>query len=190
MRIAFARRHDIAPMRLIALGVVIGLLASTSPAQSLAAAAKKEKARRAKVATPGKVLTEGDAATRAGNANVTELAAPAEASSTPAPQATPSADEQRTIWRTRAAELRTGLASAQKDLELAQRAQAAFRSDVAPLSAADAQDPMRLQKREARLAEMNKQIEVLKGGVAAARASIAAFEDEARRAGVPAGWLR
>ena len=189
MKIASSRRR-MGPTLLVALGVVTALLASTSPAQSLAAAAKKEKARRAKIAAPGKVLTEEDAAARAGNVNVTELAAPAQASATPSPQATPSADEQRAVWRARAEGLRTALAAAQKELEQAERAAAAFRSDVAPLSAADAQDPMRLQKREARIAEMNKQIETLKEVVAASRANIAAFEDEARRAGVPAGWLR
>ncbi len=190
MKRALLRRHAMGPMLLVALSMLGGLMASTSAAQTLATAAKKEKARRAKIAAPGKVLTEGDAAARVGTVNVTELAAPApEAADTPGPQMS-SSDEQRTIWKARAAELRTALASAQKDLEQAQRAEAAFRSDVAPLSAADAQDPLRLQKREARLSEMNKQIEVLKAGVAAARANIAALEDEARRAGVPSGWLR
>ena len=119
---------------------------------------------------------------------MTELAAPApEAADTPSPQ---SSADPRTTWNARAAELRTALASAQKALEDAQRAEAAFRSDVAPLSAADAQDPMRRQTREARLAEMNQQIEVLKAAGAAARANITALEDEARRAGVPSGWLR
>lgn len=190
MKIVFSRRSAMGLKLCAPLGVVIALLASISPAQSLAAAARKEKARRAKIVAPGKVLTEGDAPARAGNVTVTELAAPAPTSDTPSPQATPSTDEQRNIWKTRAEGLRAALVAAEKSLEQAQRAEAAFRSDVAPLSAADAQDPMRLQKREAKLAEMNQQIEVLKAGVAAARANIAALEDEARRAGVPSGWLR
>jgi len=188
MKIVFSRRPALGSILFVALSLVGSLLSVPSAGQSLATAAKKEKQRRAKIAAPGKVLTEEDAAARAGNVNVTELAAPApEAADTPSPQ---SSTDERTTWKARAAELRTALASAQKALEDAQRAEAAFRSDVAPLSAADAQDPMRLQKREARLAEMNKQIEVLKAAVAAARASITALEDEARRAGVPAGWLR
>lgn len=190
MKIASSRRPAMGATLFVPLAVVIALLASISPAQSLAAAAKKEKARRAKIVAPGKVLTEGDAPARAGNVTVTERAAPAPASDTPSPAATPSADEQRTVWKTRAEGLRAALVAAEKGLEQAQRAEAAFRSDVAPLSAADAQDPMRLQKREAKLAEMNQQIEVSRAGVAAARANITAFEDEARRAGVPAGWLR
>lgn len=191
MNTAFSRRLAPGLIVLASLSLVAGLAVPPGAfAQGLAAAAKKEKDRRAKIATPGKVLTEEDAATRTGNVHVTALAAPApEPADTPSTQAAPG-EEQRALWKTRAANLRTALAAAQKDLEQAQRAEAAFRSDMAPLSAPDAQDPMRLQKREARLVEMNKQIEVLKAAVATARANITAFEDEARRAGVPAGWLR
>lgn len=190
MTIVLSRRLAPGPILLVSLSVMAGLaLAPGAAGQSLATAAKKEKERRAKIAAPGKVLTEEDAAARAGNVNVTALAAPApEPADTPSQ--TSSGDEQRTVWKTRAADLKAALATAEKNLEQAQRAEAAFRSDTAPLSAAEAQDPMRLQKRETRLAEMNKQIEALKAAVAAARANITAFEDEARRAGVPAGWLR
>lgn len=189
MTSAISRRSPGRSMLIVVASLICGLAASSAMAQDLATLAKKEKARRAKLAAPGKVLTEEDAAKRPGTVNVTELAPAPEAADTPSPQ-TPSADEQRTIWKARAAEVKTALASAQKDLEKAERAQAAFRSDVAPLSAADAQDPMRLQKRDIALAEMTRQIEALKAGVAAARANIAAFEDEARRAAVPPGWLR
>ncbi len=189
MKIAFSRRPALGLILFVVLSLVGSLLSAPSAGQSLATAAKKEKQRRAKIAAPGKVLTEEDAAARTGNVNVTELAAPApEAADTPSSQS--STPDGQATWKARAAELKTALASAQKALEDAQRAEAAFRSDVAPLSAADAQDPMRRQKREARLAEMNKQIEVLRAAVASARASITALEDEARRAGVPSGWLR
>jgi chromosome segregation ATPase len=160
-------------------------------AQSLADAAKKEKARRAKIASPGKVLTEEDAAAKVGSVTAVEAAQPPSASRMEGEgQPEDALAKPQAVWKGRAEGVRGALVSAQKALDEAQRAESAFRSDVAPLSAADAQDPMRLQKREARLAEMNKQIEVLKAAVAAARANITALEDEARRAGVPAGWLR
>ena len=160
-------------------------------AQSLADAAKKEKTRRAKIASPGKVFTEEDAVTKVGSVTAVEAAQiPSESRMEGESQPEDALAKQQAAWKGRAEGVRNALVSAQKALEDAQRAEAAFRSDVAPLSAADAQDPMRLQKREARLAEMNKQIEVLKAGVAAARANISALEDEARRAGVPSGWLR
>jgi len=177
-------------MLIAALSMTWGLLASSAMAQDLATLAKKEKARRAKIASPGKVLTEEDAAAKGGSVTAVELQTPSNLPSQGEPAPEDSLAKRQSVWKGRAEDVRSALVSAQKALEEAQRAEAAFRSDVAPLSAADAQDPMRLQKREARLAEMNKQIEVLKAGVTAARANIAAFEDEARRAGVPPGWLR
>ncbi len=177
---------------LLGIAVCAGLLLPPLvPAQSLADAAKKEKTRRAKIAAPGKVFTEEDAVARVGSVTAVETAqAPAVSrlEGDSAPEDTLA--KQQAVWKGRAEGVRNALVSAQKALEDAQRAEAAFRSDIAPSSAADAQDPMRLQKREARLAEMNKQIEVLRAAVAAARANISALEDEARRAGVPSGWLR
>jgi hypothetical protein len=67
---------------------------------------------------------------------------------------------------------------------------AALRSDMSPVSAADAMDPMRLQKRDALVFKLNKDIEAQKLAVADSKKALAAFEEEARRAGVPAGWLR
>lgn len=177
---------------MLGIGVCASLLVPPQGhAQSLADAAKKEKARRAKIAAPGKVFTEEDAVTKVGSVTTVESSqAPSASRMEGEAQADEALAKQQAAWKSRAEGVRGALVSAQKALEEAQRAEAAFRSDVAPLSATEAQDPMRLQKREARLAEMNKQIEVLKAAVAAARANITAFEDEARRAGVPAGWLR
>lgn len=187
MTAVIPHRSATGPVALVALGVVLSLLAATGGAQSLASAARKEKERRAKIATPGKLLTE-DAAGK-GSVSVTELSAPGDASTPPTPTGS-SAEEQRKMWKARADEHRAAVISAQKALEQMERDASAFRSDVAAVSGAEAQDPMRLQKREARLAEMNKQIDVLRAAVAAARANISVLEDEARRAAVPPGWLR
>lgn len=175
-----------------AWGVACALLASSTlvQAQDLAALARKEKARRAKIASPAKVLTDQDAVAAAGMVNVTRPAASEGAAPSPTPDASSIRDEQRKIWRTRSEVLKAAVVSAQKALDQAEGEATALRSDIAPLSAAEAQDPLRLQKREARLAEMNKLIESRKAALAAARTAVSDFEDEARRAGVPAGWLR
>ncbi|HQZ17318.1 MAG TPA: hypothetical protein PLD86_10640, partial [Vicinamibacteria bacterium] len=86
--------------------------------------------------------------------------------------------------------MREAVVTAEKALAQMEREVAAFRSDMAPVSAADAQDPMRLQKRDARIFELNKQIEAQKIALADAKKAVVTFEEEARRAGVPAGWLR
>ena len=164
------------------------LLGSLGQSDDLAALAKREKARRAKVQNPGKVLTESDAAARTGG-SVTEMAGPASPSAPAAPYATSPSEEERVSWKGRADAARQAIVTAEKELVQQERETATFRSDVSPLSA-DAQDPMRLQKREVKIAEMNKLVEAKKAEVAAARAALTALEDQARRAGVPPGWLR
>jgi chromosome segregation ATPase len=156
--------------------------------------ARKEKERRAKVAKPVKVLTEDDgkeAATR-GAGSVTALGGEGAAATAPAEHqsAGGDADAQRAAWKARADAARAAVVAAEKTLAQMERDVAAYRSDMRVVSAADAQDPMRLQKRDAKIVEMNKQVEAQKTAVADAKKAVAALEDEARRSGVPAGWLR
>ena len=175
--------------------VLIGVLLSpVASAQDLVALAKKEKARRAKVANPGRVLTEEDGkqATAKGVGSVTALtgenASPAaEVERQPTEK---SIDPQQAAWKARSDSARAAVVDAQNKLDEMERDLAALRSDLTPLSAADAQDPMRLQKREARIVEMNRQIQAQKAAIAEARQALSAFEDEARKNAVPAGWLR
>ena len=175
-----------------ALALVALWLAPHSAGQDLAAVAKKEKDRRAKVATPVKVLTEEDGkeAGTKGTGSVTISGdAPAHA---PASQGSTGATDpsQRAAWKARADRARQGVTAAESTLVNLEKEVAAYRSDIAPPSAAEVQDPMRLQKRDAKIFEMNKQIEAQKAAVVAAKKALADFEDEARRSGVPAGWLR
>lgn len=177
----------------VALVLVGGLLSSVVSAQDLVALAKKEKARRAKIANPGKVLTEEDGkeASAKGVGSVTALGgespSPAEVERQPAGD---SIDAQMAAWKVRSNSARAAVTDAQKKLDQMERDLAGLRSDLTPLSAAEAQDPMRLQKREARMLELNKQIQAQKAAIAEARQALSAFEDEARKNGVPAGWLR
>jgi hypothetical protein len=61
---------------------------------------------------------------------------------------------------------------------------------MSPVSAADAMDPMRLQKRDQLIFKLNKDIEAQKAAVVQAKKVVADVEDGARKSGVPAGWLR
>ena len=185
-------------LRRRSLALLVVFLPSALLAQDLATLAKKEKERRAKVAKPVKVLTEDDGkeAAAKGAGSVTPLGgeAPPAASASPAPSSAGHAaaelEAQKAAWQARAATARASVTSAEQALAQMEKDLATYRSDITPVSAADAQDPMRLQKREARIVEMNKQIAAQKGAIADAKKALAAFEDEARRAGVPAGWLR
>ena len=163
--------------------------------QDLVALAKKEKERRAKVAKPTKVLTEDDGkeAGAKGAGSVTALpgeGAVAAPDSSERASVANAAEAEQASWKARAASMREAVVTAEKTLAQMERDLAAYRSDMAPVSAAEAQDPMRLQKRDARIFELNKQIEAQKIAVTDAKKALVAFEDEARRAGVPAGWLR
>lgn len=171
---------------IVAFASALCLFPLPGHADDLAALARKEKARRAKVTAPGRVLTEADAK----SGTTTAETAPA-AAATPAPVTVRDSTEgARASWKARADAARAAIATAEKALEQQEREAVTYRSDLTQVSAADAQDPLRLQKREAKIAEMYKLVETRKAAVAAARAALVALEDEARRAGVPPGWLR
>lgn len=180
------------------LSIVLLLCASGGSAlaqdQDLVALAKKERARRAKIAKPSKVLTEedGKAALESGAGSLTTVE---KADITSTPQSTPQegADSQaneEAAWRTRATSVRSAVTTAESTLQGLEKELATVSADVAPLSAAEAQDPLRLQKKTQRIAELNQQIAAQKEAVAEARRAVAAFEEEARSNGVPPGWLR
>lgn len=184
-------------LRRIALAVLFVFLPMLVQAQDLATLARKEKERRAKVAKPVKVLTEEDGkdAAAKGAGSVTSLGGEASAPSTSAEtpskgQAPAETEAQRAAWQARATTARAAVTNAEKALTQMERELSTYRSDMTPVSAADAQDPMRLQKREVRIVEMNKRIEAQKTAIADAKKALVAFEQEARRRGVPAGWLR
>lgn len=176
--------------------VVLLLLGSclTSFAQDLAALARKEKERRARLTKHVKVITEEDVKEAAAK-DVGSLTVMAEVSE-PAPSSEPGAtpqdpvEAQKAAWKLRADSARSAVVAAEKKLEEMVNDLAKFRSDLTPVSAAEAQDPMRLQKREVGMVEMRKNIEAQRAFVAQAKKAQTEFEEEARRNGVPPGWLR
>lgn len=169
--------------------VLLGLSWFSLGQSDLATLARKEKERRAKVAKPAKVLTDDDTkdAGERGAGSVTALGGAAPAAP---PSAAPAPDDGRLIWKARADAARTAIAEAQQRLARTETQVTAVRADLAPLSAAEAQDPMRLQKKEARIADLNREIEALKAAVDSARKDMTELEDRARKGNIPAGWLR
>lgn len=184
-------QRSVARAILVLLGV--SLCSWVLANDDLGAAAKKEKERRAKIAKPGKVLTEEDGkeASQRGSGSLTELTGAAAAAGSPETSAGPeSLPDPKATWKARSVAAHAAVTAAEAKLAQLERDLSAYRSDMAPVSAAEAQDPMRRQKREARIVEMTKQIEVQNLAVAAAKKTLSDFEDEARRNRVPPGWLR
>ena len=93
-------------------------------------------------------------------------------------------------WRQQSLKARAEIQAALQKLESLEQSLVTFRADLSPLSAAEAQDPLRLQNRAARAAEMAKEVEAQRAALSEARKAMVAFEETARRSGVPPGWLR
>ena len=178
--------------RIVFLLFVAFALTRPSAGDDLAAVARKERERRAKIEKAGKVLTEEDAKTTAasGRGSVTALEGTAGSTSRGEGSEEKSAESKKAEWHGRAQSARAELTNAEKAVQAADRELSAYMSDIAPPTAAEAQDPMRLQKREIRLNQLRAQLQAKKAAVTAAKKAISDIEDDARKQGIPAGWLR
>jgi len=184
-------------------GLGFGLWAlgfSSASAQALGDVAKREEARRKQVKAPAKVYTNDDLRADTGSA----APAPAPVSQGAAPNAAPPAaspaggqpkDDQQAAaddakkteayWRDR-------VAKARADLDRAKTFADALQSRINALTTdfVNRDDPAQRAKiegdRKAALAELER----VKKELSDQQKAITAIEDEARRAGVPAGWLR
>jgi hypothetical protein len=201
-------------MKLHITGMVIAGLflgqAASAAAQSLADVARQEQERRKQIAEPARVYTDADAekhlpvTTAAARPASGESAAPgadaaatpagghdaaaggaASPSGTPAPATKKAEAEGEAAWRARVDEARDGLARSRRLLEaLEQQAMRAAVGAAAAIAAgqaaaADADDGARMKEMQRLRAEMEK-----------FSATLAGIEEEARRAGVPPGWVR
>ena len=179
--------------RLGALVVLAALLPGLAAAQDLATVARRERERRAKVAKPTKVLTEEDGkeASTKGAGSVTPLESTA-GSTAPAGSGgvTSDPDAQRAAWKARMDNAKNAVTVAENTLAKMEKELNALRSDMTPVSAADAMDPMRLQKRDQLIFKLNKDIEAQKTALVQAKKGVSDVEDAARRGGAPPGWLR
>jgi hypothetical protein len=177
-------------MKLVIGSVVAGVLVAgvaTSSAQSLADVARKEEARRQKIAKPSKVYKDEDvqkygpltASAQTKASTVTAL----DANGKPVGQqaAAEGLPSDEAGWRARLQNARDGLDRDRLLLSaLEQQARSAARKTGTPEGEQPADDA------SPRAAEIKR----LKAEMDAFRATLANAEEDARKAGVPPGWVR
>ena len=167
-------------------------------AQSLADIAKKEEERRKDIKTPSKVLTNKDLAPAPPGSSAPAPPSAAAAGSTPADASPPSAAEgdakdavkdkapkDQKYWSGRMKSLQDALS---RDQVLLDAMQTRINSLTADFVNRDdpAQRAVIERNRTTALGELNR----LKDQIQQDQKAIDALQEEARRAGVPAGWLR
>ncbi len=177
-------------MRYAALLVPVVLAATvvTSSAQALGDIARQEQERR-KAAPAGKVYTDGNLkSVPAATVPAGAAAAPAAVAAEPAaaadvPAAAPTRDQK--FWRDRLQAERDGLQRAEMFAEALQSRINALSTDF--VSRDDpAQRSTIAKDRDKALAELGR----VKEEIAQHGKAIAGIQEEARRAGIPAGWVR
>jgi hypothetical protein len=174
----------------VAVALVLG--AAVAAAQSLADVARQEEARRKKISAPGKVYTDDDVKTDGLPPPAPAAAAPATAPADPkageAPKRTPAAaadTKDEAYWKKRLAGERDALNRAEMFAEALQNR---INGLTADFTARDdpAQRAVIAKDREKALNELTR----VRKDVQDHTKAIAAIQEEGRKAGVPAGWLR
>ncbi len=182
------------------IGAVLLAMAAPVAAQSLADVARAEEARRKAVKGQGKVYTNetlrgadggeppapppqpAPAATPASGTG--DKPAPAAGSKPPAPRATDAAKDEK-YWRDRLTAARDALSRSQNFADALQSQINGLYTEFVNMD-----DPIQRaiieKKRLAAIAEQDR----VKADIAKQTKALADIEDEARRANVPAGWLR
>jgi hypothetical protein len=193
-------------MKLVTAVVVLAALsgAAAAQAQTLGDVAQKEAERRKTIATPGKVFTNGSLrpepppsapATPSPTAAAPAAAATADASGGQAPAAnaaagTPAAPPQEDVrseayWRKRITAEREALGRAQSFAEALQT-----RINVLSADFVNRDDPAQRSVIAADRQKALTELERVRREIDDHEKAIATIQDEARRAGVPAGWTR
>ena len=188
------------------LAALLVLVAAAADAQSLADVARQEAARRKALSTPGKVYTNDSlrnepapavppspaAATPpadAAPAAPTDPAAPGAsqpgAPGAAEPGATPPAAQTEADWRKRAATIRDSVARLQTFSEALQSRINALTADFV-----NRDDPAQREVVAADRQKALSELDRVKQEIAQQQKALVALQDEARRAGVPAGWVR
>jgi hypothetical protein len=172
---------------------LVAVLAATASAQSLGELAKKEAARRKAIKSSGKVLT-GDSirsvptpATGVTAPSPAPAAGAAGAASTATEKPKPEVDRkaQELAWRQRIQAARDAL---QRSQMFAEALQSRINGLTADFTARDdpAQRAVVANDRQKALAELDR----VKNDITQQTKAVADIQEEARRAGVPPGWLR
>jgi hypothetical protein len=175
----------------VGLAALLCLRAGVAFAQtpSLVELAQKEQERRKalKGATGGKVYSDKDLPKPATPAVASSLppATPTPVADEKAPEAKPPDQKEETVWRTRMMQAREAQRRAEMFAEALQSRINALTTDVV-----NRDDPYQRAKladdRQKALAELQR----VTGEIDQAKKDIVDIEEEARKAGVPPGWLR
>lgn len=182
-------------------GTAIALLllcAVAVPAQSLADLARQEQERRKAVKASGKVYTNDSLGSAAPPAAPPTVTAPATPPASASPQAPPGSQvpageapaagavpKTEAEWRKRIAAGRDALARAEIFAESLQSSINALSTDYVNRDDPAQRDVVAAKRLKA-LAELDR----VKQEIQQHQKAIAGIQDEARRAGVPAGWVR
>ena len=181
----------------VLIGPALAAADQTPASQGLVDVAKAEEARRKSVRKPAKVYTnvdlQGDNAT-VRPVTATPAAAVPEAPSTKVPEvnlpggsvpeATPETRNQA-YWSGRVTSAQTALERSRIFADALQSRINALKTDFV-----NRDDPAQRAKIDTDLRTALGELDRVRGEIATHQKAIAAIEDEARRAGVPSGWLR
>lgn len=182
--------------RLAALVVTATLLPLQGTAQSLAEAARKERERREQASArrkPAKVFSDDDLKKADEDQKKEEQKREPSGASPEQTRRSLEEDaserqEQRDGWVRRGEERRDAIADAQRRVDALTAELERSRLDMDPN--AGVLDPSRMQTLEAQVAKLKADLEAAKQQLQQAKEAFAALEDEARRKGIPPGWLR
>lgn len=172
--------------------LVVAAWAMPAAAQSLAAVARKEEARRKQVKQPSKVITNKDL--RPVTARPQPAPAPAESpapteGAPPAAAAAPDEEQQREqdeeAWRNKMADARQALDRSQMYADALQSKINALWADFTARDNPVERAQIEIERKKA-IAEQER----VKSEIEAQKKAIADLEEEARKAGVPPGWIR
>ena len=177
------------------------LLGAAMPvsAQSLADLAKKEEERRKKIPEPAKVYTNKDLSATpasstppppAGASSATPSSTPATSATTPAPADAPKEEvkgpvKDQAYWAGRLKTLRENLSRDEIYAESMQTRLNSLQTDFV-----NRDDPAQRAVIERDRQTVSAELTRLKKSIAETKKAIGDLEEEARRAGVPPGWLR
>lgn len=174
--------------RAVALLAVLVAVATAAAAQSLGEVARKEAERRKAITTQGKIYTNQDLGPAAIRSGPVVLATPAVEALSPPTPVPPAPDEEvkdEKYWRDRITQARDGLARAE-----VLRAALDSRLNALEFDFVNQDDPARraviAQDRQNARVEMERMDE----DIERMKKEITDIQDEARKAGVPPGWLR
>lgn len=180
-------------MRLVQLLVTVLLAAWASPVagQSLAAVARIEEARRKQIKQASKVITNKDLR-QSDRVAPPPVATPAATPAAPAPDpAAPPIDEaaqreqDEQAWRQKMSDARLALERSQMYSDALQSKINALWTDFTARDDPAQRAQLELERKRA-LAEQER----VKGEIEARKKAIDDLEEEARKAGVPPGWIR